>query len=545
MLWRKRVLGELPWRRLARAIRGSGTYHLFDGQSLPGSRVQLASTARAQTPAARVQRQHLSARTRGPAQWKAVSTAAEARAGRGRQGLYGVDGLVEPEDFPQLAAAAATEVQELMAFAVGGESSGTVRGQAFVAVLDQISDTVCLVMDAAELCRSTHPQQEWKRAAMQAYDVLAHLVATLNMNTPLYQALERCVSRATSKGDVHVNDQLDDEGLRVAQLLLTDFQRGGVHLDDGGRKRVLDLQDEIGQLCFQFVDGGAAEVPPRIQVPTAVARLLPQEILRFVSWRAGEEGGEAELTVTREAYHLVLQQVPQGSLRKAVFLAAHGYTSKVATLERMLLLRHALAHEMGYPSYADMSMVGKMASSPDAARALLLRLAKGLAAKAREEARILLRLKAEIEGRQQGEGAEHERLESWDRQLLSAQARRNSLGAQGMVDIREYLPLSTVIAGIGRLLERTFAVTLEPVAVAPGEGWAPTVHKVRISMPGSDGVPVHLGTLFLDLWARPGKLAGAFLLCLVFVAVCLIRLVCTHALVCTLGAFLVHHSDVC
>merc|ERR1712216_236428 len=84
-----------------------------------------------------------------------------------------------------------------------------------------------------------------------------------------------------------------------------------------------------------------------------------------------------------------------------------------------------------------------------------------------------------------------------------------------------------------------------PVAVAPGEGWAPTVHKVRISMPGSDGVPVHLGTLFLDLWARPGKLAGAFLLCLVFVAVCLIRLVCTHALVCTYASGAAHFTVQC
>jgi intermediate peptidase len=258
------------------------------------------------------------------------------------QGLFGIKGLVSPEDFRRLAAEAEAEVESLLTVAIRGEASGAVRGQAFVGILDQISDTICLVMDAAELCRSTHPQAQWKRAAMQAYDHLAHLVARLNMHSDLYDALERITKRAsggwpsaqasTSKS-TSTQDFLDDEQLRVAHLLLLDFQRGGVHLDAAGRARVLALQDEIGRLSFEYVDGTSpspsAPPPPlpSICIPVSLARQLPHDLQKQIVWVGREE--VAEVAVTREVYLSVLQHVPVEAVRKAVYMAEHAYSHKV------------------------------------------------------------------------------------------------------------------------------------------------------------------------------------------------------------------------
>ena len=104
-----------------------------------------------------------------------------------------------------------------------------------------MSDSICLVMDAAELCRSTHPDGTWKRGAMAAYDVLAQLVARLNMDTNLYKTLVACIQRASSAA-CGQEDTLDEEQMQVAQLLKTDFESLGVHLNASGQKHVMVLQ---------------------------------------------------------------------------------------------------------------------------------------------------------------------------------------------------------------------------------------------------------------------------------------------------------------
>jgi intermediate peptidase len=38
-----------------------------------------------------------------------------------------------------------------------------------ITLLDEISDTVCRVVDAAELCRNTHPQRPFVLAANDSY----------------------------------------------------------------------------------------------------------------------------------------------------------------------------------------------------------------------------------------------------------------------------------------------------------------------------------------------------------------------------------------
>ena len=41
---------------------------------------------------------------------------------------------------------------------------------------DEISDVTCALLDPAELCRNTHPDEEWRRAASQVLMELHTLV---------------------------------------------------------------------------------------------------------------------------------------------------------------------------------------------------------------------------------------------------------------------------------------------------------------------------------------------------------------------------------
>jgi Zn-dependent oligopeptidase len=84
----------------------------------------------------------------------------------------------------------------------------------------------------------------------------------------------RCLQRASDPSRTP-EDELEEEALRVALLLKTDFERGGVHLDDAGRERVMSLQEEIGQVSFEFVDSSSVATPEIVQLPAALARTLP------------------------------------------------------------------------------------------------------------------------------------------------------------------------------------------------------------------------------------------------------------------------------
>jgi mitochondrial intermediate peptidase len=446
------------------------------------------------------------------------------------QGLYGVRGLREPSDFPRLAASAAAEVEALLACAISGEAQGTIRGASFVAVLDEMSDKICLVMDAAELCRCSHEAMEWKRASMSAYESLASLVARLNMDTKLYQALLRCLERA-SCATPHPRDKLDQEQLRVAQLLKFDFERGGVHLEDAARDRVMTLQEEIGQLCFQFVDSSSSARPPTLQLPSAVARTLPADLQKRIQWGGQGEAGVVTLIITKEVYHRVMNYIPVEELRKAVYLKEHALSERVVILERILRLRHELAVAIGFPSFAHMSMLGKMAPTPAAARELLDNIGTGLQDKARAEVRVLADIKQELEGGcgvgDEGKGA---RIESWDKLFYTGEARRRAAALSAAhaahADVREYLPLSKVLSGIGEVLEQVFGVTVLQVPMTSDESWAPHLSKLLLHMHASSstcdsgGVEakhagggehgrVFLGTVYLDLRARAGKVGGA------------------------------------
>jgi Zn-dependent oligopeptidase len=255
---------------------------------------------------ARIQRSHI--------QEAAFSESASSATTGG--GLFGVKGLKTAQDFPRLATEAVAEVENLVALVANCKASGQMRGRTLVAILDQISDTICLVMDAAELCRSAHPDTEWKHGAMAAYDLLAQLVARLNMDKNLYDALACCIRRAADPAR-GTEDELEEEELRVAQLLKDDLERGGVHLDDAGRDRVMSLQEEIGQVAFEFVDSSSAGPPAKVQLSAAVARTLPPELQERITWVAstGAQQDVAELNVTADVYHLVMSHVPTEQVR--------------------------------------------------------------------------------------------------------------------------------------------------------------------------------------------------------------------------------------
>lgn len=78
-------------------------------------------------------------------------------------GLYGFDHLKTAKGFQRFVADAIERSGELVSYISGMPSSPEI-----IKAMDEISDTVCCVVDSAELCRQTHPDREFVEAAHKA-----------------------------------------------------------------------------------------------------------------------------------------------------------------------------------------------------------------------------------------------------------------------------------------------------------------------------------------------------------------------------------------
>ena len=83
---------------------------------------------------------------------------------------FAVPGLRQPEDCARLAHEAAQACEGLVARVVAGASSPTLD---VLYGLDEMSETLCRVLDTMELCRNVHPDPAWAEAANSAYVLLA------------------------------------------------------------------------------------------------------------------------------------------------------------------------------------------------------------------------------------------------------------------------------------------------------------------------------------------------------------------------------------
>lgn len=78
-------------------------------------------------------------------------------------GLYGSDHLKTPKGFQRFVDDAIERSGELVAYISAMPSSAEI-----IRAMDEISDTVCSVVDSAELCRHTHPNREFVEEANKA-----------------------------------------------------------------------------------------------------------------------------------------------------------------------------------------------------------------------------------------------------------------------------------------------------------------------------------------------------------------------------------------
>ncbi|MFC3107094.1 M3 family metallopeptidase [Undibacterium arcticum] len=299
---------------------------------------------------------------------------------------------------------------------------------------------------------------------------------------------------------------------RIIDNALRDFRLGGAELPDDKKQRFAEIQEQQAALSTKFSENVLDATNDYALIVATEAELsgLPDDAIAAAraAAEAAQDGKPGyKFTLHFPSYFPVLQYADSRGLRETIYRTNATKASELGTvfsqcaawdntrnITELLKLRAEEARLLGYANYAQVSLVPKMADSPDQVIGFL----EDLARRARPFAEQDL---AEL--RQFGQDQLGlDTLEAWDLTYASEKLRQQRY-AFSEQEVKQYFPEPKVIDGLFRVVQSLFAVQIK-ADTAPV--WQPDVKFYRIERDGR-----LIGQFYLDLYARTGKRGGAWM----------------------------------
>jgi intermediate peptidase len=361
--------------------------------------------------------------------------------------------------------------------------------------LDAISRTVCNVIDAAELARSTHACAKWREAAQRAFTVLQDYISQLNGDTTLYQALRKAKPAMNT---------FTEEEQRFVLLLQAEFERDGIHLPDGQREQVRQIQNQLTELETLFSRNLVTSKQDIWADAARVQEIIPRQVLQSQFGLGQLDGLNLRLCQSSTpVLQTLLKYSSSPSLRKQVYWESPtAVPENVAVLEALRETRHALAQLLGFASYAHRFLQHQMAGSPATVRTFLSQLQRKLVPAYQKDMQLLSKLKSQLEG--------HAKIEPWDVSFYTALIQAQQ-GFDVSSEVSQYLSLKQCIRSLQSLVQTLFGIQMQEEELTESEQWDVVAgnqsHIRRFAFTAEDGRP--LGIMYMDLHPREGKYTHA------------------------------------
>ena len=294
---------------------------------------------------------------------------------------------------------------------------------------------------------------------------------------------------------------------KVLDDALRDFVLGGAELQGAARARFAAIQERMALLSKTFGDNVLDTVDAwALFVDEQRLAGVPADVVRMARDAAAAEGRPGhKLTLHLPCYLPLMQHAEDRALREQLYGAWSRRASELAEarfdnsapMRELVELRQEEAALLGYPSYAHLSLVPKMARTPEEVLAFV----NDLARRARPFAERELAELQEFARRELGIAE----LQPWDRHFAAERLKQQRY-AFGSEEVRPYFTLPRVLDGLFELIGRLFGVHIEETA-APV--WHGDVRHFSVRR-ASAGGPAIAG-FYLDLYARAGKQGGAWM----------------------------------
>jgi oligopeptidase A len=297
---------------------------------------------------------------------------------------------------------------------------------------------------------------------------------------------------------------LDNEQRAVLERALRDFRLAGVALDPARKARFKEVMIELARLQAKFEENVLDATNAFSHRVTEASELagVNQDLVERAARRASEQGlsgwifgldQPTYVAIVTDAHHAPLRRIfyEAWTTRASDRGPSAGKFDNGALIEQIVQLRHEAARLLDFNSFAEYALADRMAHTVPEVTDFLRR----LAAAARPHASAELAELETFAGR---------KLEAWDITYYSERLQHSRFQIS-QEELREFLPLPRVLAGLFEVAEKLYGVTISERTGVPL--WHPDVRYYEVR--SASGEP--LASFYLDAYARAHKRSGAWM----------------------------------
>ena len=300
---------------------------------------------------------------------------------------------------------------------------------------------------------------------------------------------------------------LNVEQKQAHKNALRSFVLSGAELVGDAKARFAKIQERQAELSQKFSEN-ALDATDAFAYYATESELagVPADVIDAARELAKTEGKDGyKLTLKMPCYLPVMQFATSSALREVLYRA---YTTRAsdqapaefsqfdnsAIINEILALRLEESKLLGYNNFGEVSVVAKMAKSPDEVITFLRDLAKRARPFAEQDVADLRAFAAE--------NLSLKDPQPWDFSYI-AEKLKEARYAFSEQEVKQYFTAPKVLAGLFKIIETLFEVAISKDA-APV--WKPGVEFFKIERAGK-----LIGQFYLDQPARTGKRGGAWM----------------------------------
>lgn len=370
------------------------------------------------------------------------------------------------------------------------------RWDAIAGVLDIATEELGRAWGAVSHLNSVADTPELRAAYNEALPKVTEFWTRLGADERLY-AKYKAIDPAT----------LNPEQRQAHSNAIRNFVLSGAELQGAAKERFAAIQERQAELSQKFSENALDATDAYAYYATAdELDGLPADVRQAARAAAQADGKEGyKLTLKMPCYLPVMQFATSSALREKLYRAyvtraseqAQGDAARfdnTAVMAEILALRKEEAHLLGYGNFGQVSLVPKMAQSPDQVIHFLRDLARRARPFAEKDVADLRAFAAEHLGLDDPQ--------SWDWPYISEKL-KEARYAFSEQEVKQYFTAPKALAGLFKIVETLFEVAIRR-DTAPA--WNPAVEFYRIERDGQ-----LVGQFYLDQPARQGKRGGAWM----------------------------------
>ena len=347
---------------------------------------------------------------------------------------------------------------------------------------------------------SAETTDEMDELAQKLSPILSEHGNNITLNEKLFERVKAVYENVDK-------NSLTKEQQRLLQDSYDSFVRNGANLNEVDKQKYRQLTSELGVLSLQFSQNKLKDLNAFTLHITDEAELegLPESAIDAAKEEAKSRNLEGWVfTLQAPSYGPFLTYSAKRELRKQMYMAynticTHDNENNNLNIVKQIVNHHReIAQLLGYKTYADYTLVKRMAQNSETVYNLLNQLLEAYKPTAKKEVEEVKKMAKEMTGDEQFE------LQPWDFGYYSNKLKERDYNINSEM-LRPYFELSKVKKGVFGLATKLYGISFKLNKDIPV--YHPDVEAYEVF--DKDGT--YLAVLYCDFHPRKSKKSGAWM----------------------------------